>query len=528
MAINDLYSDGIAKGWQVHDASSFRADQQYEADVIIVGSGAGGGTSAELLSAAGLKVLMLEEGGLYTAKDFKKLDEFWSYNQLYQEGAGRATSDGGIGLLQGRAVGGTTLVNWTTSIRTPAKTLAHWAQVAGLKNASEAEMAPWFERAEQRLGVAPWAMAPNANNGLLRDGCEKLGWHWKTVPRNVRGCWNLGYCGFGCPTNAKQSMLVTTIPAALDQGMVLLHHARAQRLLIKNGRVEGIEALALDPSTRRPSGVKLQLRARHYVLAGGAINTPALLLRSKAPDPKNITGGYSCVHPVNLSVAEFAKPVEAFHGAPQSIYSDHFLWPEQGVGYKLEAAPLQPMLAASVISQHGQELAETMAKLPNAQATIALVRDGFVEGAAGGRVRVDDQGEAVFDYDIQDTLWNTLRQAYLTMAELQFAAGAQRVRPIHMDAQAYGSWAQAREAIAQLPMKKQRATVVSAHLMGGCAMGENRERCLVDSYGHHHELENLSIFDGSMFPTSIGANPQLSIYAFVTRNATRLLETLKA
>lgn len=528
MAINDLYSEGIARGWQVLDASAFTQDREFEADVIIVGSGAGGGTSAEILSAAGLKVLMLEEGGLYTASDFKKFDESWAYSKLYQEGAGRATSDGAIGLLQGRAVGGTTLVNWTTSIRTPAKTLQHWAQAAELRDAGEEQMRPWFEAAEQRLGIAPWAMAPNANNAVLRDGCDKLGWHWKVVPRNVRGCWNLGYCGLGCPTNAKQSALVSTIPAALERGMVLVHHVRAQRLLLKAGRVEGIEALALHPDTRQPQGTKLTLRARHYVLAGGAINTPALLLRSQTHDPHKAIGNYSCVHPVNLSVGEFDKPIEAYHGAPQSVYSDHFLWPEQGIGYKLEAAPLQPLLAAIVLGQYGAELAASMAQLAQAQASIALVRDGFVEGAAGGRVRIDDRGEAVFDYEIHDTLWDTLRRAYLSMAELQFAAGARRVRPIHLDAQAYSSWAQARQAITELPMRKQRTAVVSAHLMGGCAMGENRKRCVVNSYGRHHELENLSVFDGSMFPTSIGANPQLSIYAFVTRNATKLTESLKA
>jgi len=526
MAINDLYTDGLAKGWLVRDASKLDRDETLEADVAIVGSGAGGGTAAEILSAAGLKVVMLEEGGLFTSADFKALDEFSAYNKLYQEGAGRATSDGAIPILQGRAVGGTTLVNWTTSIRTPTPTLTHWAQRFGLKDSGADEMAPWYAKMEERLGVAPWAAAPNANNAVLRDGCEKLGHEWKVIPRNVRGCWNIGYCGVGCPTNAKQSMLVTTIPSALDRGMTLVHHARVEKVLFEKGRVIGLNVRALDAETRRTTGVKLSVRAKHYILAGGAINTPALLLRSQAPDPHQRIGLRTCIHPVDASVAVFDEAIDGYHGAPQSIYSDQFLWPQNGIGYKLEVPPLQPMLFSSVLGAFGNELATAMNQLPNTNVLIALMRDGFHEQSEGGQVRVDEHGAPVFDYDIHDPLWDALRHAYLSMAEIQFAAGAKSVHPAHLDAGTYTSWAAAKAAIEKLPMKKQRTGLVTAHLMGGCAMGEDRKQCVINSRGRHHEVENLSVFDGSMFPTSIGANPQLSIYGFVARNASALAEEL--
>ncbi|WP_028081668.1 GMC family oxidoreductase [Solimonas soli] len=527
MAINDLYADGLAKGWLIRDASKLERDETLEADVVIVGSGAGGGTAAEILGAAGLKVLMLEEGALYTAADFKQLDEFSSYSKLYQEGAGRATSDGAIPILQGRAVGGTTLVNWTTSIRTPAPTLAHWTQRFDLRDSGADDMAPWYAKMEARLGIAPWAAEPNANNAALRDGCEKLGLHWKVIPRNVRGCWNLGYCGLGCPTNAKQSMLVTTIPAALERGMTLVHHARVEKVLFAKGKVSGLTVRALDAETRHASGVTLNVRARHYVLAGGAINTPALLLRSQAPDPHQRLGQRTCVHPVDASVAVFDRAIDGYHGAPQSIYSDHFLWPEDGrIGYKLEVPPLQPMLFSSVLGRFGSELAAAMDRLPSTGVLIALMRDGFHAESEGGRVRIDDLGAPVFDYELHDALWDALRRAYLSMAEIQFAAGAKSVRPAHLDAGTYTSWSAAKAAIEQLPMKKHRAGLVTAHLMGGCAMGEDRKLCVINSRGRHHEIENLSVFDGSMFPSSIGANPQLSIYGFVARNASALAEQL--
>lgn len=185
MPVPDLFADGIARGWKTHDGSRLENDLTLETDVVIVGSGAGGGTSAEILSAAGLKVLIVEEGPLKTSTDFR-MQESEAYPALYQEGIGRMSKDGAVTILQGRAVGGTTLINWTSSFRTPEPTLEHWAREHGVRGLSASEMAPWFERMEQRLGVQPWAMPPNANNDVLRAGCEKLGYHWAVIPRNVK------------------------------------------------------------------------------------------------------------------------------------------------------------------------------------------------------------------------------------------------------------------------------------------------------------------------------------------------------
>ena len=130
-------------------------------------------------------MLLIEEGPLKTSSDFK-MQEADAYPQLYQEGIGRMSKDGAITIMQGRAVGGTTLINWTSSFRTPEPTLQHWADAHGVKGHSAADMAPWFEKMEQRLGVAPWAMPPNANNQVIKDGCEKLGYAWHIIPRNAR------------------------------------------------------------------------------------------------------------------------------------------------------------------------------------------------------------------------------------------------------------------------------------------------------------------------------------------------------
>lgn len=527
--IDDIYTAGIAQGWQAIDASTLTNHHTLEADVAIIGSGAGGGTAAEILTQAGLKVVILEEGPLKTSDNFRKMDEAQAYKDLYQEAGGRATSDGAIAVLQGRSVGGSTTVNWTSSFRTPENTLKHWADKHGVKDASAEAMAPWFSQMEQRLGVAPWRQAPNPNNSVLAKGAEALGWEAHGIPRNVVGCWDSGYCGFGCPVNAKQSMLVSTIPAALKNGATLVHKLSVQSVEHSNGKVTGLLGYALDDGAVSPTGIKVQVRAKHVVLSGGAINTPALLLRSQAPDPHQQTGKHTCIHPVNLTMADMPEAVNGFYGAPQSIASNEFLWPENSdnmPGYKIEVPPIYPALSSAVLSLHGSAFADNMTRLPHFNAMLALVRDGFSEGSPGGQIRLDSQGYPLLDYDLTDYLRRGFKHAYLRMAEIQFAAGAKRVMPSHLDGKWVSSWKEAQAHIDELPLEKFRMSLFTAHLMGGCAMGEDPKTSVVNSLGRHHQLENLTVLDGSVFPTSLGVNPQLSVYGFTAKNATALAKEL--
>jgi len=526
--IADPVREGIAAGWKVIDAAALERDLALEADVVIVGSGAGGGVTAEILAQAGLAVVIVEEGPLRTSSDFH-MREREAYPQLYQESAGRQTRDKAITILQGRSVGGSTTVNWTSSFRTPATTLAHWRTTHGLKRADEAGTTPWFERMEARLSIAPWPVAPNENNDILRRGCERLGIPAAAIRRNVKGCWNLGYCGMGCPTNAKQSMLVTTIPEALDRGATLLHRARVERLVANGDRIGFAEVRGVAGSGAEPGRWRISVTARHFVLAAGAIGSPAVLLRSALPDPQALVGRRTFLHPTVVSAAVMTSPVNGHAGAPQTIYSDHFLdtVPVDGpVGYKLEAPPLHPILAGITLPGFGNDHSRWMEEFANLQVVIALLRDGFHPGSSGGRVVLRADGSPELDYPIGEALWDAMRRAYLTMAEIQFAAGAKTVMALHEDARPLASWTEAKSTLAALPMRALHARVVSAHVMGGCPMGPDARHAVVDERGRHHHLANLSVHDGSLFPTSIGANPQLSIYGFAARMATELAADL--
>ena len=526
--IADPIQAGLAAGWKVIDAANLASDRSMEADVVIIGSGAGGGVSAEILAKSGLSVIIVEEGALKSSNHFK-MREAEAYPALYQESAARKSADKAINILQGRTVGGSTTVNWTSSFRTPTPTLEYWGRHFGLSTYTPEALAPWFLMMEERLNVSTWLTPPNENNDLLKRGAAQLGIPAAAIMRNVKGCWNLGYCGMGCPTNAKQSMLVTTIPSALNHDATLLTHARAERLLFKGDKVDALEITALDATGVMATGRKLTLRAKHFVVAGGAINSPALLLRSKAPDPHGLLGKRTFLHPTVISAAVFAQRVDGYAGAPQTIYSDHFLDTQAidgAIGYKLEAPPLHPLLLSTTMAGFGRAHAETMAMFPHVHALLALLRDGFHDDAPGGSVSLAADGSPVLDYPLTQFIWDGVRRAHLSMAEIQFAAGAKTVQPVHEHAERYTSWAAAKKGIAALQYKAHVTRVVSAHVMGGCALSNDDKHGVVDANGRYHGVANLSVHDGSLFPTSIGANPQLSIYGVTARLASALAREL--
>ena len=527
--IKDTFAEGVDAGWKTVHAGELRRDEILECDVVIVGTGAGGGTAAEILTQAGLDVVLIEEGPLRTTRDFR-LDERSAYRDLYQEGAARTTKDGSMIILQGRNVGGSTTVNWPSSFRTPEQTLLHWESVHGIKGMQKEQMAPWFDRMEKRLNIGQWTMPANPNNDVIRRGCEQLGWSWESIPRNVNGCWNLGYCGLGCPTNAKQSMLVTTIPEALKRGARLYHRARAEKIIHDGKRATGVLCLGMRQDGVTPTGVTVTVRARHVLLAGGGINNPGLLLRSEVPDPYRTIGKRTMLHPVNAVFAHFDEKIEPWNGAPQSLYSDHFQWkdgPTGSMGFKIEAVPLQPGLASSLLGGHGEELVSQVQALANTNGLLALCRDGFTEDSPGGTVSLRSDGTATVDYPMTDTLRDGLRRGFLAMAELQFAAGAKEVRPHQLGQPWFTRWDAYKQAIQAMPIEKFQTRLGSAHVMGGCAMGSDPANAVADNNGRYMNLDRLSIMDGSLFPTSIGANPQLSIYGMVARLAAMLAAELK-
>jgi choline dehydrogenase-like flavoprotein len=511
-------------GGRVIDGASLPPLSAVEVDFCVVGSGAGGSIAAAMLAEAGAHVAIVEEGAHHTKRDFN-MQEAWAYPALYQEHGNRATDDLAIMILQGRAVGGGTTVNWTSSFRTPERTLRLWTERHGVRGLDAATLAPHFEAVERRISVGKGDENDvNRNNRKLWDGAARLGWNPELIRRNVKGCARLGYCGLGCPLDAKQSALVTYVPDAIAAGADVYTGCRARLLETDRGRARAVVADVLDLATDRPRARLVVHARRGILLAAGAINTPALLLRSKAGTGSGVVGKRTFLHPALPMTAFYDEPVEAFYGAPQSVAVHHFADRGGDVGYFLETAPTQPMLTAIAFPGMGDGHRRPLERLAHAQATIALLVDGHHDDA-GGTVSIDGAGRVKLRYPIGPPLREAAVHALQSMARLQLAAGAREVVTLHESPLTIRSEADLGR-IAEAPFGPNLHTLFSAHQMGGCPMGEDPRTSVVSSRGRHHELENLWIVDGSVFPTSLGVNPQLSIYAHARLFTSEIIKEL--
>jgi choline dehydrogenase-like flavoprotein len=488
------------------------SDVEQRPDVCVIGSGAGGAVLAARLAAMGLRVVVLEEGGWFKPEE-AVLDEAVAYPRLYQEHAQRATADQSITILQGRTVGGGTAVNWTTSFRTPERVLERWRRDHGLSAFTNELLAPHFAAVEERLHIHEETEENvNANNRVLWDGAGRLGFARARTRRNVDGCTNLGYCGMGCPIGARQSADVTYVPDAIAAGALLYANTRAVKLELEGRRVVAVHGQVLDPATDQPNGRRVVVRPKVVVLSGGAINTPVLLLRSGI-DLAGKVGARTFMHPVAVMIGLHPQAIEGYYGAPQSVASHHFIDRGPGkVGFFMETAPVHPVLAASAMGGFGAVHQRLMARLPHASALIALAADGFLPSDEGATVSLRRDGRVRIDYPLPAPTWEALREGCKALARIHLAAGAESVWSLHEPPMEIRSEADVAR-LDRAPWAPCRVRIFTAHQMGGCAMGADPERSVTTPELRLRAHENVFVVDGSVFPSSLGVNPQLTIFA---------------
>jgi long-chain-alcohol oxidase len=293
-----------------------RGEVALECDVCVVGSGAGGGVAAAVLAAAGLDVVVLEVGGYWSERDFDG-GERAGLRRLYRGGGAAATDDQGVGLIAGACLGGGTVVNYSTSFRTPDDVLEEWE---GLGFPS-AELGPALDAVCDRLGVNSEHNLPSRRDQVMRRGLDSLGWHIDAMPRDVQGCEQgvvCGYCGYGCPLGAKRSTLRTWLEDATSAGARIVVGTKARRIVVENGRAVGVDAGAVH------------VRTCAVVVSAGAIETPALLLRSGLTNP-NI-GRWLRLHPATAVFGIFDEKIRPWEGTMQALYSDEHRHLDGGYG----------------------------------------------------------------------------------------------------------------------------------------------------------------------------------------------------
>jgi long-chain-alcohol oxidase len=484
-------------------------------EVCIIGSGAGGATAAAVLAAAGKDVIVLEAGGYYDDADFDGA-ELAGYQRLYTEGGSAATVDHSVGLLAGECLGGGTVVNYTTSFRTPDDIRAEWA-AAGV---------PWFTSAEytQSLDAVCTRLSVNRNHNrisareqILERGLRALGWHVDCMPRNVLACDQgdfCGFCGVGCRLGAKQSTTKTWLVDAQKNGARLVTETRAQKIRVEAGQATGVEALSKN-------GHHVSIGCKAVIVACGAIHTPALLLRSGLRNPQ--IGKNLHLHPVSNVCGVFSQDIRPWEGTMQAIYSDQHRSITSNYGVKYETTALQPVIAAAALpwcnpAQHRKFFAQ----LTNTVGIGVLLRD-----RDGGRVTTDAQGNPVTHYALSPFDRAHLRHGFISAARILEAAGAHTIYSPHAKWCAYepgrsGSLDTFTQSMDFAGWDSGRVALFSFHIMGSARLGNSPNTSATSPEGETWEARNLFVMDGSSFPSASGVNPMITIEAIAHRNASAL------
>jgi long-chain-alcohol oxidase len=494
-------------------------DTTLDCDVVIVGSGAGGGVMAGELAARGKSVVVLEKGGYYNEADFTQY-EGEMLSRLYDAGGLLTSDDLGFVILQGSCLGGGTVVNYTTAFHPGPQVREQWAREHRLPHFTDHEFTASLDAVAQRIGVGTDQNRPSARDAVLIRGLEALGWHHALLPRNVRGCSqgdDCGYCGYGCRRGAKQSTLVTYLQDAFDRGARILVGADVRRIRFDRGRAVGVDATVRHPQAAHP--YKLTVHARAVVVAAGSLHSPALLLRSGLTLPA--IGRHLALHPGTAVFGLMPEETRPWTGTLQGHYSDQFADLDSGYGFKFETVPLHPSLFALAAPwESGTQHADVMAGLSRTTQVAVLLRD-----RDGGRVRVDGDGKAVVSYRLSAYDAAHLRRGLAESARLLEAAGAKEIwspqaRWIAYRPDASGSardrWLAEMDRAGYGPNQIQLATF---HQMASCRMGASPSDSVVDPENGVWGSPGLFVADASTFPSASGVNPMLTIMGIAHRAA---------
>lgn len=501
-------------------------DDTLQCDVVVIGSGAGGGVVAGELAARGQDVVVLEKGGYYNEADFTQY-EGEMLARLYDAGGLLTSDDLGFVILQGSCLGGGTVVNYTTSFHTPDHVREQWAREHDLPHFATLEYTRSLDAVAQRVGVTTAEHRPSTRDAALIRGLDRLGWHHGRLPRDVRGCSQddaCGYCGYGCRSGAKQSTLVTYLQDAFDHGARIVVDASVRRVVLEQGCAVGVEAVVRYPKGPRP--FRLVVRAKAVVVAAGAVHSPALLLRSGIRLPA--LGRHLALHPATAVFGLMDEEVRPWTGTVQAHYSDQFADLDSGYGFKFETAPLHPSLFALAVPwESGTQYADAMACLAHTTLVGVLLRD-----RDGGHVGVDADGRAVVSYRLSAYDTRHLRRSFVEAARLLEAAGAKEIWTTHASRTAYrpggdggppAHWVDAMDAAGYGPNQLLLATF---HQMASCRMGANARDSVVSPEHQVWGVPGLYIADASTMPSSSGVNPMLTIMAMAHRAAGVIASTL--
>jgi choline dehydrogenase-like flavoprotein len=514
-------------------------------DILIIGSGAAGGVlAATLAEQTSKRIIVVEKGGWYGAESFDQRE--WDMRVLYADEGRRTSADGAIPMRGGECVGGGTTVNYALCFDPIRSVWDGWRRTVGLEGFS-------FDAQASDYGVAGLNMASalaevrarinvhraddddlNDNNRLLERGCAALGITTRRFELNMRGCVRSGYCTEGCAYGAKLGTMETYMADALARGVQLIHHCEIEHLAFEqrrgvltaagaNGRVRRTKPGSRPNSV--PAG-RIEIDAQLIIVAAGAVATPALLQRSRHPDPHRRIGRGLVAHPSLPVIGVMNAPLSNYRGIPGTVYSDAFVAAHR---FYFESLFGHPVYGSLIIPGIGREHFDVLRELPRLAGFGAMLLDEVDDAnrvewsAADGKPRIH--------YQLTQGDRARLRFAAERAVEVMFAAGAQTVvlpTTERLGTLSNGRFRSADDArhCADLRFEPHRTAISSAHAQGTTKMGEDAARTMTNSRGESHAVRNLIVCDSSSFPTSCGANPMLSIMTMARYQGRRIAAEL--
>ncbi len=482
-------------------------------DIVIVGSGAGGGTVAKELAPLaeqGLKIALLEQGGHCEKKDNTR-KEFEMAGKYFVDNGGFQTSTQDMTLAFTRALGGSTTVYTGVTFEPPEHVLKKW----NIPGVTPEDLKPRLEKylKENNVHLQPEENI-NKNNRVFAAGVKTLGWSLGQFPLNIKGCAGLNTCNIGCARHAKQGTAVVQIPIAKAKGVEVVTWCRAEKidgedLLVEVTPAEhGLAASLWEPGNYR-------IKAKKIVLAGGTMGTVPLLMKSFGENAWPALGKYFTCHPALTLVAEHSEPIDGTMGHPKSYYCDEFVESDK---FLLETCMYFPFTTAKNLVGFGSEVDELMHRFPYMQQILVLVLD---EAKAENRVTIDAHGKPVVHYEIDDKLIDAFVKSVRASGKIFFAGGAKRANLPGRGK--FFTNAEEAERLDQLITKENfklgQVAISAAHLMGGCRMGSDPQTSVTNEWGQVHGKPNLYVAGSSLFPNSSEVNPYLTIMALADRVA---------
>ena len=491
-------------------------DLTADADVCIVGSGASGAVAAHDLAQAGLSVVVIEEGKAIPQEDIRRMKPHEAMRALYRNYGSVAPIGLGdtpmIPVLVGKTLGGSSILTGGVIYRTPERIVEGWNRKLGLKEVTNKSLEPLFDELDRELpAVETPAELRSKSTLLFRKGAEALGYAMRPIKRNMVGCQGCSQCNFGCPHGAKKSVDMQYIPRSRELGARYYAGFRAEKLLTGAGRVQHAEAPVVGADGKRHV---LRARAKVFLLACGTLYTPTLLLKNRIGNSSGWVGKNLSIHPSFRAYALFDEEVHGWRGALQSMEMSHFI--DEGITFNAIFVP--PSIASTGLPGFGAANRKAVADLKH-----FAMFGGMVEDESTGRVYAGPGPAPFITYRLLPRTKDLMVRTSRILAEVFLVAGA---RKVFLSAHSIPP-VDSMDALRRIDAAKVRGVdfeAVSFHPLGTCRMGTDARESVVNEFGRSWDVPNLFVTDGSIVPTSVRVNSQMTVMAMAKWTTRHILE----